>query len=79
MKTRYKYINFEELTVGQWHCFNNKSNDVLCEIGYDKPWKQWVVEDFIEGCVFSYDCLIDIADFLKQLNAGPSQGAPDGD
>ena len=72
MKTRYKFINFTQVAPGQktailWICHNNRDNHVLGAIEFYKPWKQHVI-DFRENAVFNNQCLLDIADFLKQLN-----------
>ena len=71
MKTEYKYISFK-LTDGKDNkkgalCLNKKTGTVLGYVEYYKPWKQYVIE-FLEDCVFNTSCLLDIADFLGQLN-----------
>lgn len=43
---------------------NNKSNDMLGEIYYYPPWRQYVV-GFFEGCIFNNTCLRDIIDFME--------------
>jgi hypothetical protein len=72
MKTRYRFINFidwprPEGTV--WDCVNNKSAVVLGQCCFYKPWKQWVFSQHGPDCVFSADCLQDIAHFMGQLKA----------
>lgn len=67
MKTKYKYIHFDETIKGRWYCYRNKSGEDLGNAEYYKPWRQWVME-FKEDYVFNAQCLIDIADFLSQLN-----------
>lgn len=69
MKSRYKYIHFENVLKGHWYCYNNKTDDDLGCATYYEPWKQWVI-DFTDAqdCVFNNQCLRDIADFLDQLN-----------
>ena len=67
MKTRYKYIHFDESIEGSWYCYNNKTEGDLGCATYYESWKQWVME-FDEGCVFNNQCLRDIIDFLDQLN-----------
>ena len=80
-KTKYKYIFFEqsslevyskakEKTVQAWTCRNIKSNAILGYTYYYHPWEQWVFSQADSSIVFSQDCLLDIADFLKQLNKG---------
>jgi len=71
MKTEYKYISFK-LTDGKDNkkgalCLNKKTGTVLGYIEYYKLWKQYAIE-FLEDCVFNNSCLLDIADFLGQLN-----------
>ncbi len=69
MKTRYKYIYFEEVApkADRWECNNKKTKKVMGVIEYWQGWGQYIIE-FKEGYVFSIDCLNDIADFLGQLN-----------
>lgn len=68
-KTKYKFIHFLlEPTGRAYLCLNNKTNSYLGEVDFYKPWKQWVFSAWDESCVFSHECLTDIADFLRQLN-----------
>lgn len=71
MKTRYRFIHFKEegpaLKPVVWLCLNNRDGSILGAIEYYRPWKQHVI-DFREDCVFNSQCLVDIADFLVQLN-----------
>lgn len=71
MKTQYKYIEFTPsvITDGSWMCANRKGGSILGEIAWYAPWRTYVCQ-FESDCVFSVDCLRDIADFLSQLNAG---------
>lgn len=75
MKTRYKYIHFEEIPQGRgpnvWYCCNNvgiKTDSGLGRVEYYKPWKRFIFGRTDYYAIFSHDCLLDIADFLKQLN-----------
>ena len=73
MKTVYEYIKFwrtDHIAAGKecWECINKKSNSPLCAIGYYKPWHQWVMLKLADDAVFNNQCLLDIADFLDQLN-----------
>ena len=70
MKTRYRYIHFDEAEGVGWYCYNNKSETTLGCVTYYARWRQWVI-DFKEDCVFNVQCLQDIADFLGQLNKKP--------
>jgi len=70
MKTKYKYIHFEQTVLaGCWNCLNNKSNDDLGSVIWYKPWGQFVFEPVELGdIIFNASCLRDIAHFLDQLN-----------
>ena len=79
MKTKYKYIEFtvndkESLRKGGL-CVNIKSKTILGYWDYYKPWKQYVIE-FLEDCVFNTACLLDIVDFLGQLNNNKVEDKP---
>lgn len=76
-KTKYKYIFFEqssldveskESTVPAWTCRNIKSNEILGYAYYYHVWKQWVFTQADSSIVFSESCLLDIVNFLQQLN-----------
>ena len=70
MKTHYKYIHFgEDQSDGGCACFNNRSNKKLGDLDYYEQWKQWVFMPEM-NTVYNVECLLDIADFLKQLNEG---------
>jgi hypothetical protein len=66
MKTRYKFIHFNENGRGQWLCYNNRTGDVL-GIVRQGAWKKLMFQpqSFTE---FSQDCHLDIAHFMGQLN-----------
>lgn len=70
MKTKYRYINFEQDTMDpqEWVLRNSRSKDILGFVSYYKPWKQYVIEFPHSDDVFNNQCLKDIADFLEQLN-----------
>ena len=73
MKTKYKYIHFvetEELVTNKkvWECRNNRTKDILSDILYYKPWKEYCFAPREQGVIFNSGCLVDIADFIKQLN-----------
>ena len=75
MKTKYKYIHFNETVKGTWYCYNNKTESDLGCVEYYKRWKQWVwvwgrIGEFEQDRVFNGQCLEDIIDFLGQLNKG---------
>lgn len=68
MKTRYKYIHFEIRADDEdiWECHNNRTDDLLGELNFDKQWRQWVFMPE-HGCIFSADCLQDIIHFIEQI------------
>ena len=66
MKTKYKFICFEEIDKSEYYIKNNKSRTVLARLVYYKTWKQFVMQTNPDA-VFSQDCLEDIIDFLQQL------------
>lgn len=74
MKTKYKYIQFDcESTTGKtdiWSISNNK-NEYLGEVKWYAPWRQYCYypeyDYSVECTVLAGNCLIDIADFIKQL------------
>lgn len=72
MKTRYKYIHFEELHLAdgplRYFCLNNKDGGELGYVEYYESWQTWVFSAD-HNCVFNSSCLRDIADFMKQLGA----------
>ena len=66
---KYKYITIDNLVVGEYHIFNNKTNDALGEIKFDKRWKKWIVTFFLDA-IFTAECLRDIAAFMQSLEEG---------
>ena len=67
MKTKYKFIYFEQIEKSSWVCKNTKANNILGQIEWYPKWKQYVFTQFDEGIIFSIGCLEDIIDFMKQL------------
>ena len=78
LRTKYKHIRFESYmdSMTHWHCVANNGGAFLGSVEYYKPWKRFVFYASTVSCVFSADCLRDIADFLEQLEKG---GGCDGD
>lgn len=71
MKTKYKFIYFEETEAFFKKAYwikNNKSKGVIGAITWYEVWHQYVFDPHYEGAIFSESCLLDIIDFLKQLN-----------
>lgn len=67
LKTKYKYIHFQEWLTGKgWYVKTNKNNTILASIYFYMEWNCFVFEGK-EGCVFDTSCLTDIIDFMKQL------------
>lgn len=68
MKTKYKFIRFEELYDEFYAIYNNRSNDLLGELQFYKPFKKWELS--LERNVgFTKECLLDVVDFIKQLES----------
>jgi len=65
MKMKYKYIRFRKC-LGYYEIISNSQGVVLGTIEWYKVWKQFC---FIpkDNCIFSRSCMLDIADFLDQL------------
>ncbi len=74
MKTKYKFIHFvetEDLSLDipkMYECINNKSKTVLGYIAHYTVWHEYVFSQADSGIVFNSSCLLDIVDFLNQLN-----------
>lgn len=71
MKTKYKYIHFEEIDstgkkTSAWSCFNNKSKSALGIIKWYGSWRQYCWFPF-GGTVFNKGCNENINDFITQL------------
>lgn len=73
LKTKYKFIEMvsadEFNKKPMYEIKNIKRKDKLGVIFYYPPWKQYTFTQYNENILFSHDCLTDIADFIKQLNA----------
>ena len=68
MKTRYKYINFEEYAHG-WDIWNNARGNRLGRLRWNDTWKMWVLSDEPDA-IWSMDCLADVQAFVKRLPLG---------
>ena len=70
MKTRYEFIRFEEVEkkpkTSVYHCLRNSSGDVLGEVKWYGPWRQYCFYPAF-STVFNSGCLDGIVDFLRQL------------
>ena len=70
MKTKYEYIHFNHHEGYQsykwWTCHNNRMNDELGEVEYNKQWRRWEFTADVHAA-FSASCLDDISHFMKQL------------
>jgi len=71
MKTDYKFIIFrtDSEEPGGWICMNRKTASYMGCVCWYANWKQWIFEQISGSTIWSHDCLTDVADFLKQLNA----------
>ena len=65
MSATYKYITIEE-SDGDYHVRNRKSGSLLGMIEWYPSWRQWV---FVteSSALWSWDCLRDISEFMRQL------------
>lgn len=73
MKTKYKYIHFEETDEvindeKVWSCKNNRTKVILSKIFFYKQWKEYCFTQWEQGVIFNDGCLLDTIDFIKQLN-----------
>lgn len=69
MKNKYKHIHFvdfEDKDGVHYVCYANKDRAILGGIEYYERWGQYVYMP--NNSLYSRDCLLDIADFLAQLN-----------
>lgn len=67
MKTKYKYIHFvpgADQTV--WTIWNHKTDDYLGILEFKKRWKEWELAPE-PNTGWTTQCLLDVADFIKQL------------
>ena len=82
VKTRYKYIHFEEFTNDKrssYYCKNNRHGTILGHVEFYAEWKSyifepWIAESVREGIVFNIGCLQDIIHFMGQLKTSPNKG-----
>jgi hypothetical protein len=70
MKTEYQHIHFIPVNrkgkTSVWHCHNNQSVELLGEIKWYAPWRQYCYFT-IGQAVYSVSCHQDINDFIGQL------------
>jgi len=76
LKTKYKYISFvkSEHPGIEYNCINNKSKAVLAYIFYYKKWKEYCFSQAEQGVIFNDGCLLDLVNFIQQLNKNLSNG-----
>lgn len=70
MKTKYKYIHFED-EGSLWYCYNTKHKHAVGAVEWYQRWRKWVFSSYSEKIVLSSECLDDISSFMKQLPAKP--------
>lgn len=63
-----KYIYFQARDEKIIEIRNKKSKTILGYVTYYKPWKQYIFSQADEGIIFSWDCLQDIVNYLKEKN-----------
>ncbi len=70
MKTKYKFIHFEQLEsntkTSVWNCNPNSGGYPLGMIKWYGPWRQYCFNP-VAHTVFNKGCLEDINDFITQL------------
>lgn len=71
MKTRYKYIRFQEIPnpgkkTKHFQCRNNKSGGLLGLVEWERGWRQYCFYPCADT-MFSKGCLEDVNDFITQL------------
>ena len=69
MKTKYRFIEFEDMSSGIYLCKNRKHGDILGYLEWERLWKCFVFMPD-EYTKFSPDCLADIQHFMGQLKKG---------
>jgi len=76
MNLIYKFIHFEKaaLSVARhteiWNCINTKSGFLLGQISYYPNWRKYIFSPGPGPSIFDSECLLDIADFIKNMNEG---------
>lgn len=70
MKTKYKYIHFEQLEsstkTSVWNCNPNSGGYPLGMVKWYVPWRQYCFNP-VSHTVFNKGCMEDINDFITQL------------
>lgn len=71
MKTKFKFIHFEEATTlygSGWEVKNNRTNHLLGEITFYAEWDDYVFQASPKT-IFNDECLNDIIQFINQLKS----------
>ena len=55
-------------SAGRIERFRRKYGDYLGDITYYSRWKQYIFEPLVSGVVFSWECLSDVTNKLKECN-----------
>jgi len=69
IEAKYKFIHFEEGELDNhkvWNCINNSKGTLLGYL-FHGPWNGYVWTQAEANVIFSRSCLLDIADFISQL------------
>lgn len=66
---KYKYITIKQSgDLPLYRVYNNSQVMIsIARIEYDLKWREWVFIPFV-AAKFSFDCIVDIGDFLDILN-----------
>lgn len=70
---KYFYVEDSEIIRGTKAVHNNRSHDMLANIEWYAPWRQWVAQ-FSYNAIFSHDCLSDLAGYMRDLNKAGAPG-----
>ena len=68
---KYKHVHFVEVKnegkkTKRWICRNNLYDEILGEVSWYVPWRQYCYYTFSD-IEYSASCLIDIANFLTKV------------
>lgn len=66
---KYKFITIKSVSDFNkrplYQIYNNKSNDILGQIFYYSPWRQYCFRAKDDNCIWNNSCMLDIIDFLE--------------
>ena len=70
MKIRFTFKRINEtltLKDAKYNVFN-QNDEHIGFIEYYAPWKHFVLSTVDNGIIFSWDCLLEVSNFLKKLD-----------